>query len=438
MNRPATRFGAKLLTATALAAALLASGCAVMDSIAGPTSPHSQTARDLGMPTANPESVGFSTAGLDALTAEFRGLVDQGKLAGVTTLVARHGKVVHFDAYGEQDAGKDTPLRPDSIFRIASMTKPITGVAMMQLWEQGKWKLSDPVSKFIPEFANLQVKKAGGGTEPQRSPMTMAQLMSHSAGFGVSAVYEKDNLGATDLQGMIDKLKTLPLETQPGTNWDYGPSVNIQGYIVEKLSGQSLDVYFDEHIFKPLGMVDTGFWMPPEKASRVAAIHTYDSAGKIKGPAENRVTTTKPSFLAGSGGLMSTTEDYWRFAQAVANGGQLDGKRILKDDTVKLMRTNVLTPGAKVDLYGPSQEGVGFGMDFAIIMDPQRAGTPQGLNTFYWGGAFGTWFWIDPTNDLVFVGMIQNLNGSRPDSGTPATRAISPRLTYAALEHPEK
>ena len=438
MNRSITRMGARLLTATALAGALLVSGCAMVDSIAGPSSPHSQIARDLGMPTANPESVGFSTAGLDALTAEFRGLVDQGKLAGVTTLVARHGKVVHFDAYGEQDAGKDIPLRPDSIFRIASMTKPITGVAMMQLWEQGKWKLSDPVSKFIPEFANLQVKKPGGGTEPQRTPMTMAQLMSHSAGFGVSAVYEKENLGATDLQGMIDKLKTLPLETQPGTNWDYGPSVNIQGYIVEKLSGQSLDVYFDEHIFKPLGMVDTGFWVPESKASRVAAIHTYDSAGRIKGPDENRVTTSKPSFLAGSGGLMSTTKDYWRFAQAVANGGQLDGKRILKDDTVKLMRTNVLPPSAKVDLYGPSQEGVGFGMDFAIIMDPQRAGTPQGLNTFYWGGAFGTWFWIDPTNEVVFVGMIQNLNGSIPGAGTPATRVISPRLTYAALEHPEK
>lgn len=438
MNRSITRMGARLLTATALAGALLVSGCAVVDSIAGPNSPHSQIARDLGMPTANPESVGFSTAGLDALTAEFRGLVDQGKLAGVTTLVARHGKVVHFDAYGEQDAGKDIPLRPDSIFRIASMTKPITGVAMMQLWEQGKWKLSDPVSKFIPEFANLQVKNPGGGTEPQRTPMTMAQLMSHSAGFGVSAVYEKENLGATDLQGMIDKLKTLPLETQPGTNWDYGPSVNIQGYIVEKLSGQSLDVYFDEHIFKPLGMVDTGFWVPESKASRVAAIHTYDSAGRIKGPDENRVTASKPSFLAGSGGLMSTTKDYWRFAQAVANGGQLDGKRILKDDTIKLMRTNVLPPSAKVDLYGPSQEGVGFGMDFAIIMDPQRAGTPQGLNTFYWGGAFGTWFWIDPTNDVVFVGMIQNLNGSIPGAGTPATRVISPRLTYAALEHPEK
>lgn len=429
------RSSMKLMAATALAGALLVSGCAT---VSEGTSPHSQVARELGMPTADPEAVGFSTAGLDALTTEFRALVDQQKLAGVTTLVARHGKVVHFDTYGVQDATKGDALKPDSIFRIASMTKPIAGLAMMQLWEQGKWKLEDPVSKYIPEFANLQVKKAGGGTEPQRSPMTMAQLMSHSAGFGVSAVYESANLGATDLQGMIDKLKTLPLETQPGTNWDYGPSVNIQGYIVEKLSGQKLDVYFDEHIFKPLNMVDTGFWMPESKASRVAAIHTYDSAGKIKGPEQNRVATTKPSFLAASGGLMSTAEDYWRFAQAMLNGGELNGKRVLKAETVKLMRTNVLAPTAKVDLYGPSQEGIGFGMDFAIVMDPKLAGTPQGLNTFYWGGAFGTWFWIDPTNDLVFVGMIQNLNGSTPTGGTPPLRAISPRATYAALETPAK
>jgi CubicO group peptidase (beta-lactamase class C family) len=432
------RRGFTLLAATALAGAIATSSCTTVTDMMGSTvTPHSQEAAALGMPTASPESQGFSTAGLDALQAEFRTLVDQKKLAGVTTLLARHGKVVHMDTYGLANAATGEALKPDSIFRIASMTKPIAGVAMMQLWEQGKWKLNDPVSKYIPEFANLKVKGPNGTLVAQNTPMTMAQLMSHSAGFGVSAVYESAALSATDLQGMIDKLAKLPLETQPGTHWDYGPSVNIQGYIVEKLSGQSLDVYFDEHIFKPLGMVDTGFWMPAEKASRVAAIHTYE-AGVIKGPAENRVTTTKPSFLSGSGGLMSTAEDYWRFAQAVGNGGELNGQRILKADTVKLMRTNVLIPEAKVDLYGPSQEGVGFGMDFAIIMDPAKASTPQGLNTFYWGGAFGTWFWIDPTNDLVFVGMIQNLNGSNPAQGTPPTRVISPRATYAALTDPSK
>jgi CubicO group peptidase (beta-lactamase class C family) len=266
----------------------------------------------------------------------------------------------------------------------------------------------------------------------------MAQLMSHTAGFGESAVYNDANLSSADLQGMIDKLKAMPLETQPGTAWDYGPSVNIQGYVVEKLSGQSLDAYFDQHIFKPLGMVDTGFWAPPEKEARVVAVHSYDDGGRIQGPQQNRVSTTKPAFLSGSGGLMSTVEDYWRFAQAIGNGGVLNGQRILKADTVRQMRTNVLNPGVKVDLYGPNQEGIGFGMDFAIVMDPSAAGTQQGLNSFYWGGAFGTWFWIDPTNDLVFVGMIQNLNGSRPDAGTPPTRSISYKLVYDALTEPSK
>lgn len=425
------RTPAKLLAATACAALL--AGCSMVTDMMGSTvTPQNAAANALGMPTASPESQGFTTAGLDQLTSEFRALVDQKKLAGVTTLVSRHGKVVHFDTYGAANAATGDALKPDSIFRIASMTKPITGVAMMQLWEQGKWKLSDPVSKHIPQFKGLKVKGPNNTLVEQQTEMTMAQLMSHTAGFGVSAVYNDAGLGATDLQGMIDKLAKLPLETQPGTAWDYGPSVNIQGYLVEKMSGQSLDAYFEEHIFKPLGMVDTGFWMPEEKASRVVAIHTYTD-GVISGPAENRVTTTKPAFLAGSGGLMSTAEDYWRFAQAVLNGGELNGQRILQSDTVKLMRTNVISPTAKVDLYGPSQEGIGFGMDFAIVMDPQKAGTPQGLNTFYWGGAFGTWFWIDPTNDLVFVGMIQNLNGSTPTGGTPALRTISPRSTYDAL-----
>jgi len=395
-------------------------------------------AAKLALPTAAPETQGFSAAGLTALDTQMHGLVDSQKLAGVTTLVARHGKVVHFDTYGKASAATGQALQPDSIFRIASMTKPITGVAMMQLYEQGKWKLEDPVSKYIPEFANLQVKKAGGGTEPQKSPMIMAQLMSHSAGFGVSAVYNDVDLGATDLRGMIDKLKNLPLETQPGTAWDYGPSVNIQGYIVEKLSGQSLDAYFADHIFKPLRMVDTGFWVPPEKANRVVAIHTYDADGKIIAQSNQKVTTSKPAFLAGSGGLMSTAADYWRFSQAMGNGGVLNGKRILKAETVKLMRTNVLKPGVKIDLYGPVQEGLGFGMDFAVVMDTKAANTAQGIDSFYWGGAFGTWFWIDPTNDVIFVGMIQNLNGSVPTGGTPLVRPLSVAATYKALTDPAK
>lgn len=383
---------------------------------------------------AKPEEVGFSSAKLGALDARMHGLVDQQKLAGVTTLVARHGKVVHFDAYGEADLASGKPLTRDAIFRIASMTKPITGVAMMILYEEGKWKLDDPVAKYIPEFAALKVKGADGQLVDQATPMTMAQLMSHSAGFGVSSAYEGAGLADSDLQGMVDKLAALPLATQPGTAWDYGPSVNIQGYVVEKLSGQSLDEFFRQRIFDPLKMPDTGFWVDPAKAGRVVGINTYRD-GKIAAAAQaaRPVLTSRPRFLAGSGGLFSTTEDYWRFAQMLANHGELDGARILKPETVKLMYRDVLQPGVKVDLYGPSQEGVGFGMDVAIILDPEAAGTPQGLNTHYWGGAFGTWYWVDPTNDVVFVGMIQNLQGSVPGAGTPPLRSLSYPLVYDAL-----
>ncbi len=435
-----------LLGATAAAAALLTSACgensaetAPVVTETEPATTHAQPATALGLPTAAPADVGFSPEGLQSLRDEFRALVDNKELAGVTTVLSRHGQVVHFDTYGAASAASGEPLQPDSIFRIASMTKPVAGVAMMQLWEQGKWKMDDPVAMHIPEFADLQVKTADGGTEPQNSPMTMAQIMSHSAGLGVSAVYGGSDLGSGDLQDMIDKLAAMPLETQPGTAWDYGPSVNVQGYLIEKLSGQTLDVYFEENIFQPLGMTDTGFWVPEEKAQRVVAIHTYDDNGQIiAADASNEVRTEKPEFLSASGGLMSTAGDYWKFAQAVLNGGELDGAQILQPETVQMMYENVLADGVAVDLYGPDMPGIGFGMDFAVVMDPEAVGTGQGLNTHYWGGAYGTWFWIDPTNDVVFVGMIQNRDGSRPDGGTPRTRDISPRATYAALTDPSK
>ncbi len=386
------------------------------------------------VPMAAPAEAGFTASGVEALKTEMQALVDQKKLAGAVTLLARQGKVVHFEAYGVQDVTTGQATDRDTIYRIASMTKPITGVAMMILWEEGKWSLDDPVAKHIPAFADLQVAAADGGTEPQAHPMTMRELMSHTAGFDVSAGYDDDGLQDGDLQAMIDKLAALPLAVQPGTDWRYGPSVNIQGYIVEKLSGQSLDAFFKSRIFDPLKMDDTGFHVDAAKLARVSAVHTYGEDGLIAPAGEVRAApTSPPAFLSGSGGLFSTAEDYWRFAQMLANGGELDGARILKAETVELMRTNVLAEGVTVDLYGPSQTGTGFGLDFAVINDPQAAGTPQGLNSFYWGGAFGTWFWIDPTNDLVFVGMIQNLRGSIPGAGTPAMREITPRLVYEAL-----
>ena len=390
-------------------------------------------------PLASPESVGFSADGLKAYQQAMRALVNDGKLAGVTTLVARHGKVVQFDAYGVQDLESKRPVTRDTIFRLASMTKPIAGVAMMMLWEQGKWTLDDPVAKHIPAFAALKVATPDGNVAQTR-PMTMRQLMSHSAGFDVTAGYARANLRGANLQAMIDKLATLPLAAQPGTDWRYGPSVDIQGYLVEKLSGQTLDVFLQTKIFEPLGMTDTGFWVEPSKADRVTKVFTYGPDKRLMTAPTQGDPTVKPAFLSGSGGLLSTTDDYRRFAQMLLNGGEANGKRLLKASTVELMRTSVLADGVNVDLYGPNVNigGIGFGLDFAIILDPAKANTPEGKNSFYWGGAFGTWFWIDPANDLIAVGMMQNLAGSTPTGGSPQVRPLSRRLVYQALVDPTK
>lgn len=396
-------------------------------------------------PVSSPQKAGFSEDGLKELQRTMRALVDDGKLAGVTTLVARHGKVVSFDAYGVQDLETKAPVTKDTIFLIASMTKPVVGVAMMMLWEQGKWSLDDPVAKHIPEFAGLKVAGPGGEVA-QIKPMTMRQLMSHSAGFDAGSGYAKANLRAADLQGMIDKLAKLPLAFQPGTEWRYGPSVDIQGYLVEKLSGQSLDVFLQSKIFEPIGMKDTGFWVDASKVKRLTGMFTYGPDKRLISartpdappctgfPSAVCPPLAKPAFLSGGGGLVSTTGDYFRFVQMLLNGGKAGGKRLLKASTVELMRTNVLADGVKVG----TQSGIGFGLDFAIVMDPVAAKTEEGRGSYYWGGAFGTWFWIDPLNDVVVVGMMQNLNGSSAASGAPQVRPISRKLVYQALTNPKK
>jgi CubicO group peptidase (beta-lactamase class C family) len=384
-----------------------------------------------------PESVGFSSQGLRAYADELNSLVAQGRLAGVSTLVARQGKVVMYDAFGYRDLDTRAPLGKDAIFRIASMTKPIVGVAMMMLWEDGKWSLDDPVAKHIPEFKDLNVTSPNGLVS-QAHPMTMRELMSHTAGFDVSAGYEGKNINDRNkpLQAMIDALSKLPLAAQPGTDWRYGPSVDIQGYIVEKLSGQPLDEFLRTRIFEPLKMVDTGFSVDKSNLLRVAKVNTYNEQKKIITAPTQSDPSRKPVFLSGSGGLLSTLEDYYHFAQMLLNGGEYEGKRLVKASTIELMRTSVLKDGVMVDLYGPREPGIGFGLDFAIVMDPAKANTPRGKNTFYWGGAYGTWFWVDPTNNVIVIGMIQNLRGSQPTGDTPQLRPLSAELVYAALTKP--
>lgn len=400
------------------------------------------------LPTAQPDSVGMSTERLTRLNSAMKSLVDAGRLAGTVTMVSRHGKVIEFDANGRRDIAANAPMRKDSIFRIYSMTKPITGVAMMMLFEEGKWQLNDPVSKFIPEFAGLKVYATDAMNnvvmKEQNHPVTMRELMSHSGGFtyGIFSNTPVDKLQREadvldvdiTLEEFIKRVAKLPLNTQPGTEWHYSISVDIQGYIVQKLSGMPFEEFLEKRIFKPLGMSDTAFYVPREKLNRLAEFYTYDKDGKfvVVGPKEglNHDFAVKPAFASGGGGLVSTAMDYMRFCQMLLNGGELDGVRLLSPKTVELMHTNMLQPGLTV--FGLD---AGFGLDFAIYTNPVTAGGYYGKDTFWWGGAAGTWFWIDPANDLIVIGMIQQAagTGAAAISALPDMRGLSHALTYQAV-----
>ncbi|MEZ5939536.1 MAG: serine hydrolase domain-containing protein [Hyphomonadaceae bacterium] len=404
---------------------------------------------------ADPASVGFSAEGLAALDAQMAKSVADQDVAGMVTLLARHGKVAQFNAYGVQsgDPATGAPMTKDSLFRIYSMSKPITGVAMMQLYEEGKWQLDDPVTKYVPEFENLKlmtgVDENGAAivANPSRAP-TMREIMTHTAGFGYglsgndpvnTAFRDQAVLASGNLDELITKVADIPLLYDPGTRWSYSVSVDIQGYIVQKLSGQKLGEYMHDHIFKPLGMDETSFYVHDNQVSRFADVYHWDKETSALVKNEERVdrpTFTDPSRLeSGGGGLVSTTHDYARFCQMMLNKGELDGVRIIDAASVDLMSQNHI---GDLRLYSdgttanPGIPGVGFGLDFAVHMDPENNGTPYGKGTYYWGGAAGTWFWIDPTNDLFFIGMIQRMGPARPDGMN--FREDSARLVYEALD----
>jgi CubicO group peptidase (beta-lactamase class C family) len=403
---------------------------------------------------ARPERVGFSGESLKELDAAMQGIVDKKHLAGVVTLLARHGQVVQHKTYGVQDVASQTPMRLDTIMRIYSMTKPIAGAAMMMLYEEGKWQPSDPIAKHIPEFANLKVLSgmdANGQpilVAPNHAP-TMGELMSHNAGFTyglfgntpVDKMYQADNpLNAPSLQSFIDKMAKLPLLYQPGERWVYSVSVDIQGYLVEKLSGKTFPEFLRDRIFMPLGMTDTGFLVPEAKLARVATIYSWDRAkGELAAEPRDPLISKMPGLPSGGGGLYSTAADYFRFAQMIANGGVLGGKRLLKATSVTMMRTNVLneqTLNSKSGI-GPVhiQPGLGFGYDFAVMSDPVALNSPLGKGSFWWWGIAGTWFWIDPTNDVVFVGMIQRRGGA---PGAANHEDLARAITYKSLVDPGK
>ncbi|HXA39856.1 MAG TPA: serine hydrolase domain-containing protein [Phenylobacterium sp.] len=445
--------------ATALTAALLVAGaCAAADAPAAKPAAKAAAVRDLSA-TAAPEAVGFDSRRLKSLDDYMAKVVSDGRVAGMTTLLARHGKVVEFKTYGKTSLETGQAMPKDEIFRIYSMSKPLTGVAMMILFEQGKWRLDDPVTRYVPEFKNLKVMveadKDGNitKTEPMKRPPTMREIMSHTAGFGyglgdehpVDKLYRKNQvLGATGLHQMIERTAEIPLMYQPGTNWSYSSAVDIQGYIVEKLTGKTLGQFLQENVFAPLKMRDTAFYTGADKAHRLAAVYVAEK-GETKIHEAKELFGNKmpdyskpPAMESGGGGLTSTTMDYARFCQMMLNKGELDGVRILSPASVELMDTNVIPRNVLLNTNGTSvlrfNEAVGFGLDFQVDMNPRRAGSLEGRNTMSWGGAAGTWFWIDPTNDVLFVGMIQRMGGSGGDDlGTMART-----LTYQALLHPEK
>ena len=380
-----------------------------------------------GLPMAEPEAVGLSTDRLSRIDKVMETHIAQQKIAGGVTLLARHGKIAHLGVYGMMDVEAGKPMTPDTIFRIASMTKPITSVAVMMLYEEGHFRLNEPVSKFIPAFSEMLVlppESAEEGTPPvpATQQITIWNLLTHTDGL---TYHWNERLGpqyaAADItHGLLqdestlaEKMKvlaTIPLLHQPGAEYEYGLSIDLLGYLVEVVSGMSLDQFFSERIFKPLGMKDTHFFIPEAKRERLATVYERTEDGPIKQKSQEPTvegsliySTDYPyngprTYFSGGGGLVSTVSDYLRFAQMMLNGGKLDGVRLLSRKTVELMTTNQL---AKMDV------DFGFGLGFGVVRDESDLNEIGSVGRFGWGGFFFTNFFIDPQEQMIGIFMCQ-------------------------------
>ncbi|MDP9238713.1 MAG: beta-lactamase family protein [Chloroflexota bacterium] len=386
-----------------------------------------------------PEKAGFVPGRLDRITEHLtKNYIEPGKIAGCQALVARHGSVAYFRSLGQMDRERGRPMADDTIFRIFSMTKPITSVALMTLYEQGHFQLNDPVHRVIPEWRDMQVYVSGEGESMQTRvparPMTFRHILSHQSGLSyggglaqlvggdvrphpADAAYVAAGVqrgrGET-LRGFVDKLAHVPLRFDPGARWMYSYSTDVCGYLVEALSGKPFDEYLQETIFDPLGMKDTAFFVAPEKKQRLAANYrrAADKSLRLIDDPERSTYLERPSFLSGGGGLTSTMSDYLRFCEMLRRGGELDGARILGSRTLRLMRRNHLTGGGDLSTMAigafseTAYEGVGFGLGFAMTLDEVSAGSIA-AGDYYWGGAASTIFWVDPKEDLVAIFMTQ-------------------------------
>lgn len=374
------------------------------------------------LPIVKPEKVGVSTSRLERISNLARRYVEDGKFAGIVTMVSRHGKVIHYDAQGQYGLDNDTPVAADTLFRIFSMTKPVTAVAAMILYEEGKFQMSDPVSKYLPEFRDQKLQNGEELVDPQ-SPMTMRQLFTHTAGltYGwtpdnpVDLLYRDAKLiESRDSDEFIAKLAQLPLRFEPGTRYHYSFATDVLGVVVERLSGQSLEVFFEERIFNPLAMTDTFFSVPPDKMRRLASVHYWDGeANEIKlVPQETQRNFQEVTFFSGGGGLVSTIGDYMRFCEMLRNGGSYNGARLLGPKTVQFMSSDQLSPEVRAVGRGeyPSLDffpGQSMAMGFGVITNPGITPAISSKGELSWGGIAGTQFWIDPEEEIIGIAMVQ-------------------------------
>lgn len=370
------------------------------------------------LPTAPPEQVGLSKERIDRIKPVQEKYVADGQLAGGVMLIARKGKVAYFDTFGKMDKDGDKPMPKDAIFRLYSMTKPIVTAAALTLYEQGKYSMLDPVSKYIPEFAKMSVM-TDKGLVPAEKTITVMDLMRHTWGQNNAgpkdaqgnSIFQKDNFKNHPLAEGIHVLALAPLVHQPGTGFDYSPGPDVIGRLIEIWSGKSFDAYLDEAIFKPLHMTDTGFSVPEAKWSRIATLYDAGNDGKIVKATDEAQEgyKKKPIFLSGAGGLAGTTIDYLRFAQMLLNGGELDGLRILSPKSIDLMSSDLL---GSLPIYGgPVVPGYGFGLTVAVNKGPAYTASIGSAGEYYWEGAASSIFFVDPKEKLLTVYMIQKRRG---------------------------
>jgi len=387
---------------------------------------------DYGIPRAVPEEVGMSAARLERIAPVMQHWIDDGKIPGALTMIAREGKLVHFEKFGMQDVATAKPIEFDTIFRIYSMTKPITSVAVMMLYEEGHFQLSTPVSEFIPAFKNMKVyANHGDAIVDVEREMTVKHLLTHTAGliYGgdwvhpINDRYREADFYGGDLEHMAQELGNIPLLHQPGDAWNYGMSTDVLGYLVEVVSGMPFAEFLKKRISEPLGMVDTDFSVPEEKADRYATLYEPTEDGGIQ-VLENAPVSSGPlSFHhSGGAGLLSTAADYLRFCQMMLNEGELNGVRLLGRKTVELIKMNHI-PDDWQPLW---RTGCGFGLGFAVVTDVADTHTLGSLGTYSWGGLASTTFWIDPVEELIGILMTQ-LIGDAPFH--PQFRV----LTYQAI-----